>query len=76
MINKYCKNNFDTGSSEIQIILITFKILNINNYLKKNRDIFCNRSLVKLLSKRNKLLNYLKKKKYKIYLNLLKDLNL
>ena len=50
----------DTGSAESQIALFTFRINHLTEHLKKNRkDFGTQRSLLKLVGKRRKLLNYL-----------------
>ena len=53
----------DTGSTEAQIAIFTDRIKNITEHLKSNKkDNSSRRGLVILVSKRRKLLNYLKKK--------------
>lgn len=77
ILSKYSKSVYDTGSVEIQIILITFKLDNINIHLKKNpKDNSCKRSLIMLLSKRSKLIKFLKRKNKNLYYNLLNDLKI
>jgi small subunit ribosomal protein S15 len=51
----------DTGSSEGQIALFSYRIDHLTGHLKKNRkDHNTERSLIRLVGKRRKLLNYLK----------------
>ncbi|OGI25094.1 MAG: 30S ribosomal protein S15 [Candidatus Moranbacteria bacterium RBG_13_45_13] len=51
----------DTGSPEVQIALFTEKIKSLTTHLKKNKkDNHSRRGLLKMVSKRKKLLNYLK----------------
>ena len=51
----------DTGSSEGQIALFTYRINHLTEHLKKNRkDFNTERSLVRLVGKRRRLLDYLK----------------
>lgn len=74
---QYGKNKNNTGSSEVQISLLTKKI----NYLQKHFTIHktdhCGRrGLLKMVSRRRKLLNYIKNKKHKSYINLIKKLGL
>jgi len=53
----------DTGSPEVQIALFTEKIKSLTAHLKKNKkDNHSRRGLLKMVSKRKKLLNYLKNK--------------
>ncbi len=61
-------NEKDTGSSEVQIFLLTARINYISEHLKKNKkDNNTKSSLSKLVCRRKKLLNYLKKNKFNIY---------
>jgi len=58
---KHGKSATDTGNSEGQIALFTFRINHLSEHLKKNhKDFNTERSLVKLVGKRKRLLNYLK----------------
>ena len=53
----------DTGSPEVQIALFTEKIKSLTTHLKKNKkDNHSRRGLLKMVSKRKKLLSYLKNK--------------
>ena len=52
----------DTGSSEVQIALLTDKIENLSNHIKKNKkDKHTSVGLLKAVNRRKKLLDYLKK---------------
>ncbi|SVD37867.1 uncharacterized protein METZ01_LOCUS390721, partial [marine metagenome] len=56
------KENNDTGATESQIAIMTERIRNITSHLKSNKkDHSGRRGLVILVSKRRKLLNYLRK---------------
>lgn len=67
----------DTGSSEGQIALFTFRINHLTEHLKKNKkDYNTERSLVRLVGKRRKLLNYLKDTDINRYRAIIKKLNL
>ena len=60
---KHGKSAQDTGSAEGQIALFTFRINHLSNHLKANhKDFNTERSLVKLVGKRRRLLDYLKNK--------------
>ncbi|QJC37823.1 30S ribosomal protein S15 [Enterobacteriaceae endosymbiont of Donacia bicoloricornis] len=77
IIKKYKNHNTDKGSTKIQIALLTFKI----NYLHKHfaihkKDHHSRRGLLNMISKRRKLLNYLKKKKLHDYNILIENLGL
>ena len=59
---KYGKSAEDSGSAEGQIAMFTFRIAHLTEHLKQNRkDHNTERSLIALVGKRRKLLNYLKK---------------
>ena len=59
-IGKFQRNKKDFGSTEVQIALITQRILHITEHLKiHTKDKHTNYGLIKLVSKRKKLMNYL-----------------
>ncbi|MDO3695793.1 30S ribosomal protein S15 [Wenyingzhuangia sp. chi5] len=59
---KHGKSATDTGSTEGQIALFTYRIAHLTDHLKANKkDYNTQRSLVKLVGKRRALLNYLTK---------------
>ena len=67
----------DTGSSEVQIALLTSKIENLSNHIKKSKkDKHSSVGLLKAVNRRKKLLDYLKKNKLDSYKNVLSKLNL
>ena len=67
----------DTGSSEVQIALLTDKIANLSNHIKKfKKDKHSSVGLLKAVNRRKKLLDYLKKNKIDSYKNVLTKLNL
>ena len=67
----------DTGSSEDQIALLTDKIENLSNHLKKfNKDKHSSVGLLKAVNRRKKLLEYLKKNKLESYQSVISKLNL
>ena len=70
-------HNKDTGSSEIQIALLTEKIENLSKHIKKfKKDKHSSVGLLKAVNKRKKLLDYLKKNKVDSYKNVLSKLKL
>lgn len=74
---KHGKSATNTGSTEGQIALFTFRINHLTGHLKKNRhDYNTERSLVKLVGKRRSLLDYLKKTEINKYREILKELNI
>ena len=67
----------DTGSSEVQIALLTDKIENLSNHIKKSKkDKHSSLGLLKAVNRRKKLLDYLKKNKLESYKNVIEKLNL
>ena len=67
----------DTGSSEVQIALLTDKIETLSKHVKQyKKDKHSSVGLLKAVNKRKKLLNYLKKNKIVSYKNILTKLNL
>ena len=67
----------DTGSSEIQIALLTDKIEVLSKHIKKfKKDKHSSVGLLKAVNKRKKLLDYLKRNKMDSYKNVLSKLNL
>ena len=67
----------DTGSSEVQIALLTDKIENLSNHIKKyKKDKHSSVGLLKAVNRRKKLLDYLKKNKIESYKNVIEKLNL
>jgi small subunit ribosomal protein S15 len=73
----YGKSEFDTGSPEGQIALFTQKIQHLTEHLKVNKnDKFTERSLVRLVGKRRKMLDYLKEKEIERYRSIIKKLKI
>ena len=67
----------DTGSSEVQIALLTDKIETLSKHVKQfKKDKHSSVGLLKAVNKRKKLLDYLKKNKIESYKNILTKLNL
>ena len=67
----------DTGSTEGQIALFTFRINHLSKHLKKNpKDFNTERSLVKMVGKRKNLLDYLKNKNIERYRSIIKKLEI
>jgi small subunit ribosomal protein S15 len=74
---KYGKNENDTGSSEAQIALFTYRISHLTEHLKKNRkDFGTQRALVTLVGKRRRLLDYLKERDIERYRTIIKELKI
>ncbi len=77
LIKDYKIHDVDTGSPEVQIALLTEEIKRLLLHLKKHtKDIHSKRGLLKMVSKRKTLLNYLKKESTKRYNAILKKVGL
>ena len=73
----YGKSEADTGTSEAQIALFSYRISHLTEHLKKNRkDFSTQRALIKLVGKRRRLLDYLKRKDIERYRAIIKSLGL
>ena len=67
----------NSGSTEGQIALFTFRIKSLSEHLQKNKkDHSCRRSLLTLVGKRKRLLTYLAKKDITKYRSLIEKLNI
>ena len=76
-INELAIHEKDTGSSEVQIAILTKKIENLSKHFKKfKKDKHSNVGLLRAVNKRKKLLDYLKRNNAESYKNLLSKLNL
>ena len=77
LTKEFGKKENDTGSTETQIAVLTERIKNITDHLKTNKkDHSGRRGLVLLVSKRRKLLNYLRREDINSYKNILEKLNI
>jgi small subunit ribosomal protein S15 len=77
IIKKYKLHEADTGSPEVQVALLTEEIKQLLLHLKKHpKDFHSKRGLLKMVSKRRSLLNYLKKEDSKRYNNIVKKIGL
>jgi len=77
IIAKYEIHEGDTGSPEVQIALLTEEISRLSEHLKKHKkDNHSRRGLLKIMSKRRRLLNYLMKKDEIRYKTLIKKIGL
>ena len=74
---KYGKSAKDTGSTEGQITLFTYRIQHLTELMKQHKkDQVSERALVGLVGKRRKMLDYLKKEDIERYRAIIKDLGL
>ena len=77
IISKFARDEKDTGSSEIQIALLTQRISNLTEHLKANKKDHSSRlGMLKLVGQRRSLLKYLKRTQHDRYTKLIKELNL
>ena len=77
LFKKHGKDVKNTGSTEGQIALFTFRINHLTEHLKNNRkDFNTERSLVRWVGKRRSLLDYLKKKDIVRYREIIKELDI
>ncbi len=77
ILKEYKIHERDTGSSDVQIALLSEKIKELLLHLKKHpKDIHSKRGLLKMVAKRRKLLNYLKKDNIRRYNAILKKIGL
>jgi small subunit ribosomal protein S15 len=77
IIAKFKTHDSDTGSSEVQIALLTARINHLTEHLRVHRkDFHSRRGLLQMASRRRKLLDYVKKHELSKYNELLQKLNL
>ena len=77
VIAEYGKDAKDSGSAEVQIALLTARLQELTEHFKAHeKDHASRRGLLKLVGKRRKLLNYLRKRDIEKYRELIGRLNL
>lgn len=77
VIKSYALADNDTGSTEVQVAVLTTRIQNLTEHFKTHKhDYHSRRGLLKLVGKRRSLLNYLKKKDIGRYRSLIDRLGL
>jgi small subunit ribosomal protein S15 len=77
LIAKFATKEGDTGSPEVQVAVLTERILNLTEHFKEHKkDNHSRRGLLTLVSTRRSLLDYLKKKDDARYQALIKELGL
>jgi len=77
LIKEYKRHEKDTGSSEVQIAIFTKQIEELSKHLKKHpKDNHSRRGLLKMVTKRKRLLDYLKEEDEKKYNKVIKKLGL
>jgi small subunit ribosomal protein S15 len=77
LIKEYRMHDEDTGSPEVQIALLTERINQLTEHLKKHaKDFSTRRGLMKLVGKRRRLLDYVKDTDMDGYRKIVKELGL
>jgi len=77
IMEEWRRNSNDTGSPEVQIALLTARIRQITEHLKQHKkDIHSRYGLIKLVGKRRRLLNYLRREDFSKYRALIKKLGI
>lgn len=77
LIKDYGRHGNDTGSSEVQIALLTDRIQNLSEHFQtNNKDEHSKRGMLKLISRRKSLLQYLKNEDIERYRSLIAKLGL
>lgn len=77
VMNKHSRSDGDTGSPEVQIALLTENISALQSHFDVHKkDHHSRQGLIRMVNKRRKLLDYLKKKDLNKYSSLIKELNL
>lgn len=77
IVEKFGKNANDTGSSAVQIALLTRRIENLKPHFSKHiHDFHSNRGLLKLVGQRKRLLKYYQSQDLEGYTKLIKALGL
>ena len=77
IMNDYQRAKGDTGSPEVQVALLTTRINDLTGHFKTNvKDHHSRRGLLRMVSQRRKLLDYLKRKNADTYRGLIERLGL
>ena len=77
LIKEYSTKEGDTGSPEVQVAIISERIINLTDHLKTHKkDFHSRRGLLVMVGQRRRLLDYVKRKKVSRYENLIKRLGL
>ena len=77
IVKTHQRSDLDTGSSEVQVALLTRRILDLTEHFKTHaKDVHGKRGLIKLVNQRRNLLDYLKRTNLKKYSSLIKELDI
>ena len=76
-VEQFGKDSNDTGSSEVQIAILTHRIRELTEHVKiHKKDHHTRRGLVMLVAKRKKMMKYLMRSNSASYLNVIKELSI
>ena len=77
LVKEYAVNKTDTGSPEVQVAILTERIVNLTDHFKVHgKDNHSRRGLMKMVNQRRRLLSYLKNTEEERYQQLIKRLGL
>ncbi|MBC8259868.1 MAG: 30S ribosomal protein S15 [SAR324 cluster bacterium] len=77
IVNKFGKNNSDTGSTEVQVALLTERIKSLTDHLRlQPKDFSSRRGLLKLVGQRRNFMRYLKNRNKDSFLAVSKQLEI
>ena len=77
IVNKFGKNNTDTGSTEVQVALLSERINSLTDHLRSQpKDFSSRRGLLKLVGQRRNFMNYLKNRNSESYAAVAKQLEI
>jgi small subunit ribosomal protein S15 len=77
LVGKFATVSGDTGSPEVQVAVLTERIVNLTEHFKShNKDLHSRRGLIRMVNRRRSLLDYLKRKNQQRYEVLIKELGL
>jgi small subunit ribosomal protein S15 len=77
IVDKHGSSNTDTGSTQVQVALLTTRINQLTEHLRTHpKDHYSRRGLLKLVGRRRRFLNYLQKQDLEGYRALIKELGL
>ncbi len=77
VVAKFKRSEDDTGSPEVQVALLTYRINDLQGHFKANKhDHHSRRGLIRMVNQRRKLLDYLKRKDLQRYTSLISELGL
>lgn len=77
VIQKFQRAKMDTGSSEVQVALLTYRIKDLTEHFKNHKkDNHSRQGLIKMVNRRKKLLSYLRKTSPESYTKLIAELEL